>query len=127
MAVHLLHAVTGTLALEAMPLHDTSGTATLARANDVNAVDTIKKIDCKNLTDLKAVRRAAELFNKSLRLAVRLWRSLNTSLTAATSPLAIEDGNLPATGAAYKAAGTITKPDLNSLVAIPIERPKKKN
>ena len=75
-------------------------------------------VDLQFLADLNAIDGAAELANESLRFAVGLGGGLDPGRGAAALPLAIELGDVAASGAAGKTTGLIEKAQLNGLVAV---------
>src|ERR1700677_4741095 len=73
-AMHALYAVTGTLAVEIVPLHDAGKTTPLGQSDQVDAGHFIENSDINGLTDLKFVRFAvrAEFANEPLGLTIGL-------------------------------------------------------
>ena len=69
--MYLLHAVRGTLATEAVALHDAGGAATLGDAGDVDGLDVAEEIDLQLLAD-RALRWTAKFADRNGRLAIGL-------------------------------------------------------
>ena len=72
MAMHLLDAVRGSLATEAVPLHNARRAATLGCACNINRGHPIKQFNGEHMTDLNAVVDPPKLSHESLRLTVGL-------------------------------------------------------
>jgi hypothetical protein len=98
--VHLLHAVTGALPGEVVPLHHAGGPAALGRADDVDRLDVGEDVDLQLLADLKTVAGDAELANETLRLAIRFRDGLNAGCRPALLTLAIQTCDVAAEAAA---------------------------
>ena len=127
MTVDFLDTVSGTLTLEAVPLHHTCGAAALAGANHVDPINTIKETDGQHLANLKPLGLTTKLPHKPLRLTVSLGEHVDAGLTPPLRTLAIEDGHLPTARTADKPARAVAKTNLDSLIAIPFQRPQKKH
>ena len=72
MAVHLLHTVGRSLTLEAVSLHDTSSTAALTRANDVDVINPVKR-SVEGLTDVIREYERQEMETKIYTLIPPSW------------------------------------------------------
>ena len=122
MAMHLLHAVTGPLSAEAVPLHHTSRSTPLGGADDVDEVDALKQVDFQHATDLDAGIVPAEFANKPLRLAVGLGTSRDTGLRSPLRTATVELCDMTANRPTGQPTGLIKKANLNGGIAVPLDR-----
>src|SRR5262249_38510069 len=108
-AMHLLDAVRGPLALEVVADHDAGGAAALGDADDVDPFDFGQVIDIELLPDFQAFDRAAEFADEALRLATGFGQRFDAGLGLGFRALAVELGNVTADTATGQAAGLIAE------------------
>ena len=81
-AMHLLHAVRGPLAVEVVPLHHAGGAAALAGADHVDGLDFGEDVDLEFLADLPARRPSRGTRERIAAARSRPWAAASTPAAA---------------------------------------------
>ena len=118
--MHLLDAVAGTLALEAVPLHHAGRPAALAGAGHVYEGNAFEQVDREHLPNLDPLVDPSQLADEPLRFAVGLGYRDHAPLSSTLSAATVEFCDLTPHALACKPAGLVTKSDLHRGVAIAV-------